>query len=72
MLECVHTLAAAYLAKGWARLPMSRLCRVHVQGDAYHPVCLVADVRDQRFRPLQLDFECGNQRIFRVKSFWED
>ena len=30
------------------------------------PFVLVADVRDQCFRTLQLDFECGNQRIFRV------
>jgi hypothetical protein len=30
------------------------------------PFVLVADIRDQCFRTLQLDFGCGNQRIFRV------
>jgi hypothetical protein len=30
------------------------------------PFILVADVRDQCFRTLQLDLERGNQRIFRL------
>jgi hypothetical protein len=30
------------------------------------PFILVADIRDQCFRTLHLDFECGNQRIFRI------
>ena len=30
------------------------------------PFILMADVRDQCFRALHLDFECGNQCIFRV------
>jgi hypothetical protein len=30
------------------------------------PFILVADIRDQCFRALHLDFECGNQRIFGV------
>ena len=30
------------------------------------PFILVTDVRDQRFRTLQLDLECGDQCIFRI------
>jgi hypothetical protein len=30
------------------------------------PFILVTDVRDQSFRTLQLDLECGDQCIFRI------
>jgi hypothetical protein len=30
------------------------------------PLILVADVRDQSFRTLQLDLECGDQCILRI------
>ena len=32
------------------------------------PPILPADIRDQCFRALHLDFEGGNQRIFRIHN----